>query len=194
MVRASFGAKVLSLLWAPGRADAAGPSLGAVVGFALGPVRSRTLARKEARKDGPSLLRSLISGADPLVVVEVVVVLAVCCVGSCCIEIVSSSRCSSYNDLLDVFSKRIDWMYLWWWCYLVIVDFVCIDNGNVDCGGIGWFRSCCHSIPISFNSIINIYNNYYIITTTINTTTITLFYNYHFPVTLATQSSTTLFI
>ena len=93
--------------------------MGAVVGFALGPVRSRTLARKEARKDGPSLLRSLISGADPLVVVEVVVVLAVCCVGSCCIEIVSSSRCSGYNDLdfggmdlLDVFSNRMDWMYL----------------------------------------------------------------------------------
>ena len=58
-------------------------------------IRGRALAQKEARKDGPSLLRSLISGADPLVVV----VLVVCCVGSCCIEIVSSSRCSSYNDL-----------------------------------------------------------------------------------------------
>ena len=72
-----------------------------------------------ARKDDPSLLRSLISGAYLLVVVKVVVVLVVCCVGSCCIEIVSSSRCSSNNDLdfggmdlLDVFSNRMDWMYL----------------------------------------------------------------------------------
>ena len=77
------------------------------------------MARKEARKDVPSLLRSLISGADLLVVVKVVDVLFVCCVGSCCREIVSSSRCSSSNDLdvggmdlLDVFSNRMDWMYL----------------------------------------------------------------------------------
>ena len=84
-----------------------------------GRIRGRALARKEARKDGTSLLRSLISGADPLVVFKVVVFLVVCCVGSCCIEIVSISRCSSYNDLdfggmdlLDVFSNRMDWMYL----------------------------------------------------------------------------------
>ena len=81
-----------------------------------GRIRGRALARKEARKDGTSLLRSLISG---VAVVKVVVFLVVCCVGSCCIEIVSSSRCSSYNDLdfggmdlLDVFSNRMDWMYL----------------------------------------------------------------------------------
>ena len=71
------------------------------------------MAPKEARKDGPSLLRSLISGANTLVVVKVVVVLVVCCVDG------YSSRCSSYNDLdfggmdlLDVFSNRMDWMYL----------------------------------------------------------------------------------
>ena len=85
-----------------------------------GRIRGRALARKEARKDGPSLLRSLFLGANTfLIVVKVVVVLVVCCVGSCCIEIVTSSRCSSYNDLdfggmdlLDVFRNRMDWMYL----------------------------------------------------------------------------------
>ena len=57
-----------SLLWGkspiaavsttPGRAGAASPSLGAAVGFTLGPARGGAFSQKEARKDGPSLLRS----------------------------------------------------------------------------------------------------------------------------------------